>query len=72
MDWVIGILIVAALAALALHISTRDERFRRDYWRAAQEDIDWVKRHPGCTLEEAHQHRHAVRRRYHRWDDSKF
>lgn len=75
MEWwviVLGVLATAGALVLALHLSTRSERFWRDYWKAAQEDIDWVNRHPGCTLEEAHQHRHAVRRRYHKWDDSRF
>lgn len=75
MPWwqiVLCVLATAGALVLALHLSTRRERFYRDYWRAAEQDQAWVKSHPGCTLEEAHQHRHAVRRRYHIWDDSKF
>lgn len=63
---VLTVLALAAILAAAIFCWLRlgPDAYRDAYRQAQQDDIDYVRQHPGCTLEEAHQHRDRVRRRF--------
>ena len=60
---VIVILLLAVCYGLVISIPGLFSRF---YDRAMRRDLAWAKDHPDCTLEEAHRHRHRVRRLFFR------
>ena len=62
-----GILILVILFGLSLLVyeyRLSDRAFYEAYEEAMMKDIAYARRHPDCTLEEAHQHRRRVRRIY--------
>lgn len=62
-----GILVLAILYLLGVlvwHYRISDRAFNEAYEEAMQQDMIYAQQHPGCTLEEAHQHRRRVRRIY--------
>lgn len=65
---ILGGVILAAMVGFAVwrFVFRGPDAFRDAYRQAQQDDIDWVREHPGCTLEEAHQHREAVKKKFHR------
>lgn len=61
------LLVSGGASMLGMWVLDRPRRFERDYWVAAMQDKLYHDAHPDCSYDEAHQHRRAVRRRYHRW-----
>jgi flagellar basal body-associated protein FliL len=66
---VIPFLIVAALAILVIVLVSRRSResFESDFARAEKADLEYFHEHPGCTLQEAHQNRDRVLKKYGRY-----
>lgn len=63
----VGILVLVVLAVLSVLIyeyRLSDRAFREAYEEAMEKDMAYARKHPDCTLEEAHQHRRRVRRLY--------
>ena len=63
---VLSLLAVAAIlaAVILVWVYFGPEAYHEAYRKAQREDIDYVRSHPGCSLEEAHQHRDRVNRRF--------
>lgn len=62
-----GILVLVVLAVLSVLIyeyRLSDRAFQEAYEEAMAKDMAYARKHPDCTLEEAHQHRRRVRRLY--------
>ncbi len=55
---------VLILAWLVYHYRISDEAFNRAYNQAMWDDYRYARKHPGCTLEEAHANRRRVRKIY--------
>lgn len=62
------ILAVVAILVVVFWWSGRtgEAAYQRAYHRAMYQDMEYYRTHPGCSLAEAHQHRDAVNRRFHR------
>lgn len=59
-----AVALVALLAVWGYHSS--ESAFWSAYEAAQEQDARWAREHPGCSWEDAHRHREAVRRRFHR------
>lgn len=67
MVWLGAVIFAVLLFAVIRGLCLSDEdAYWRAYEAAQAEDLRWARAHPGCTWAEAHRHREAVRRRFHR------
>ena len=66
MNTIVTVIVVIAIIAAAfwLWIYRGPEAYAEAMRQAEREDIAYYQAHPDCTLEEAHRHREAVRRRF--------
>ena len=69
MDVLIGILIAVASGILSVWLYSRfsSEAYWRAYDAAQLKDLEYARQHPGCSYEEAHRHRDAVMKKFHRY-----
>ena len=59
--------VVAGALAIWLYDRWSADAYWRAYDKAQQQDLEYHERHPGCTLQEAHQHRDKVMKKFGRY-----
>lgn len=64
--WLAGLVAVFFAAAWVYDRYFSEEGYVRAHYRAIQEDLEYHRTHPDCSLEEAHRRRDRVNRRYSR------